>query len=207
VESYPNFEQICTLLRHIASRGWCDATGGNFSFRPNKTDILITRSGIFKGEASREDFVLIDSNGDPFSEDIKTSDETLIHSAIYRNSPDATVVLHTHSSQGTALSLLHKYHHQIRFTGMEMQKALPGCNSHNDVVTLPLFTNSQDILELSNHIEDRWEEVEKHQGLYIIGHGLYSWGNSAHQARRHLEGWEFLIATSFLMTSFERTSC
>lgn len=206
MKSYPTSQQMCTLLHHIASRRWCDATGGNFSFRPNENQILITRSGIFKGEACSDDFVLIDGNGDPLSEDVKASDETLIHSAIYRNSSDAVVVLHTHSCEGTALSLLHKYHHQIRFTGMEMQKALPGCSSHNEVVTLPLFTNSQDIVELSNHIEDRWEEVEKHQGFYIIGHGLYSWGSSIHQARRHLEGWEFLIATSFLMTKSEQTT-
>ncbi|MBL8994546.1 MAG: class II aldolase/adducin family protein, partial [Spirochaetia bacterium] len=30
-------------------------------------------------------------------------------------------------------------------------------------------------------------------GLYLVGHGLYTWGENTAEAKRHMEVWEYLF--------------
>ena len=48
-------------------------------------------------------------------------------------------------------------------------------------------------LLLAQQVAQRWQQQPLNWGLLVRGHGLYVWGRSLDEAKRHLEGWEFLI--------------
>jgi methylthioribulose-1-phosphate dehydratase len=76
-----------------------------------------------------------------------------------------------------------------------MQKALHGNSSHEPTIHVPVFNNTQDIPELAERVSERFIAGELTQpGLLVRGHGLYAWGRDISEARRHIEGFEFLFA-------------
>lgn len=163
-------------------------TSGNLSIqiKENPLLFLITASGKDKGELTEEDFLLVDENGknvEPLTQ--KPSAETLLHCAIYKHT-DAKAVFHVHTTNSTLLSNLTA----VEFSGLEMLKGL-GFKTHDVKITVPIIENSQDMKYLAgvfpNFIN---EEVP---GLLLKGHGIYGWGKSVHEAKRHIEIFEFLF--------------
>ena len=74
-----------------------------------------------------------------------------------------------------------------------MQKALTGVTTHETSVLLPIINNSQDMNHLSTILKQRWQQEKFDCGFILRGHGLYVWGNNLQEAKRHLEGIEFLL--------------
>lgn len=77
--------------------------------------------------------------------------------------------------------------------GYEMQKSLAGQRSHLDCVAIPIFDNDQDIPRLASRVAAYAEVTPLQYGFLVRGHGLYCWGGQVAEARRHLEGLEFLF--------------
>ncbi|PXF28742.1 methylthioribulose-1-phosphate dehydratase [Pokkaliibacter plantistimulans] len=183
--------------RWIDQRGWCPATGGNFSMRLGDDRALVTASGRHKGYLTDEDFLQVNLAGEAITPG-KPSAETLVHTALYRLSPQIGAVLHTHSVASTVLSRLTPGDH-LPLEGFEMQKSLQGNLTHEATVCLPIFDNTQDMQILAEQIEQRWRARPLQWGLLVRGHGLYAWGQTIDEARRHLEGLEFLFACEMEM--------
>jgi methylthioribulose-1-phosphate dehydratase len=74
-----------------------------------------------------------------------------------------------------------------------MQKALRGIATHETALELPIFANSQDTDALAAEVEARLGNAPAVPGYLLCGHGLYAWGQTMDEARRHLEGIEFLL--------------
>lgn len=74
---------------------------------------------------------------------------------------------------------------------LEMLKGIEGVRSHTTSITLPIISNCQDMRKLSLAAQPSLANAP--YGLLIAGHGLYAWGDSLQQARRHLEVLEFLL--------------
>ena len=170
-------------------------TSGNLSIliEENPLQFLITASGNDKGELTEEDFLLVDKNGNPTENgSLKPSAETLLHSTIYKHT-DAKAVFHVHTTNSTLLSMQSRNHgvqNGIEFSGLEMLKGL-GFKTHEVTVNIPIIENSQDMKYLSeiapNYIN---EDVP---GLILKGHGVYAWGKTPQEAKRHVEIFEFLF--------------
>jgi methylthioribulose-1-phosphate dehydratase len=99
-----------------------------------------------------------------------------------------------HTVAATVLSRADLESGRVRFSGFEMQKALAGTMTHESVVDLPVFANDQDTTALAATVEARLGENPPVPGYLLAGHGLYAWGATMADARRHLEGLEFLLA-------------
>src|ERR1700679_224351 len=82
-------------------RGWVPATGGNFSARLPSEQVLITASGVHKGELKRGDFLVADMTGKPLEAGRKSSYETGLHMQLYRRDPSIGAVLHVHTIANT----------------------------------------------------------------------------------------------------------
>ncbi|MGQ6036979.1 class II aldolase/adducin family protein, partial [Serratia sp. IR-2025] len=65
--------------------------------------------------------------------------------------------------------------------------------SHLDSVAIPIFDNDQDIPRLAARVAAYAEATPLQYGFLVRGHGLYCWGSQVAEARRHLEGLEFLF--------------
>ncbi|HEY8298186.1 MAG TPA: methylthioribulose 1-phosphate dehydratase [Candidatus Baltobacteraceae bacterium] len=182
--------QIAGAGRFAATRGWVPATGGNFSCRIDERSIAITRSGAPKDALTAADIVRVPLDG-PLPPGI--SAESPLHLARYRSRAAIGAVLHVHSVASTVLSRLHADEGEVSLYGYEMHKALEGFATHESSVRIPIFGNRQDTAALAEAIERRLGNRNETPGYLLAGHGLYVWGASMTDARRHLEGLEFLL--------------
>ena len=192
-------DTIIGLGKDINARGWCPATSTNFSVLLRDGHVAITASGRHKGHLRPGDVLTIDRRGNPVHGRIYPSAETPLHLAIYEHVPDAGVVLHTHSAVVTVLTMELKHHQEISFRGFEIQKAFAGVDSHEETVRFPLFDNSQDMEDLAGRLGRLLQRNDPPgPGLFIRGHGLYTWGRDSAEAMRHLEALEFLSESRLL---------
>jgi methylthioribulose-1-phosphate dehydratase len=185
--------ELQTVVREIANRGWCPATGGNFSVRLESNLCAITASGVNKAKIKETDFLLVELSGKTYPDTGKPSAETLIHTTLYSLASDIRAVLHTHTVAATVLSNYFIDRNYLTISGYEMQKALGGVTTHETFILLPLIDNSQDMMQLSVELKQRWQAEKFTYGFIIRGHGLYVWGSNLQEAQRHLEGIEFLL--------------
>jgi methylthioribulose-1-phosphate dehydratase len=115
-----------------------------------------------------------------------------LHLTIVRER-SAQSVLHTHSVWSTTLSALLINDSAIEISGYEMLKGLAGVRTHEHRELLPILDNSQDMNELARELEELLREQPYAHGFLLRGHGLYTWGKSVDEARRHIEILEFLL--------------
>lgn len=179
-------------------RGWSVGTSSNYSvvLRDDPLRILVTASGKDKGRLSTSDFVVVDRSGRAVEAgDPRPSAETLLHVAIAEQIPGVGSILHTHSVWGTLLSELHGPQGFLEIEGFEMLKGLSGVPSHERSVRIAIFENTQDMVELSNRLRERFDALDAgvQYAFLIRRHGLYTWGRSVDEARRHVEVLEFLF--------------
>ncbi len=184
--------QLIATCHWIGARGWAPATGGNMSLRQDARYCLLSESGKDKGSLSADDFIQVEIASNHVSSGRRPSAETGLHTLIYRLFPEAGSVLHVHTVNTTVLSRL-TTGPTLEIQGYEMQKALAGQYSHLDTVTVPLFDNDQDIAALVQRIEASADSALLRYGFLLRGHGLTCWGRDVSEARRHLEGLEFLF--------------
>jgi len=184
-------EAIAGMGRFAAARGWVPATSGNFSCRIDARTIAITRSGVDKGDLRAGDIAVLDLAA-PIPP--RVSAETPLHLARYRAQPHIGAIVHVHTVAATVLSRLHADAGVLELSGFEMEKSLHGVLTHETDVRLPIFANAQDTAALAVHVEERLGAEVAVPGYLLCGHGLYAWGATMDDARRHLEGFEFLLA-------------
>ncbi len=187
-------DDIADTARELASLGWTPATSSNFSIRLDADHAAITISGRDKGRLGRDDIMLVDMQGHAVGGTARPSAETALHTQLYRRWPRVHAVLHTHSRTQSVASRLFADAGVIRLHGWELQKAICGHSTHDSVLEIPVFQNTQQIPELVAHVE-AWLDAGKPLHAYLIdGHGIYTWGRNLAEARRHLEALEFLLA-------------
>ncbi|MBI1319486.1 MAG: methylthioribulose 1-phosphate dehydratase [Candidatus Hydrogenedens sp.] len=195
-ETWPEIQGMMEVGRMLHGRGWSLATSSNYSVRLSQDPfrLLLTKSGMDKGRLTPADFVVVDEHGRPLPGEPRPSAETMLHVvAAQRSSIGA--VLHTHSVWGTLLSDVYHSLGHVRLHGYEMIKALDGVSTHDHELEIPIYENTQDIGSLAEEIAERFEDDTKPKmhGFLIRRHGLYTWGRDLDEARRHVEGFEFLL--------------
>ncbi len=184
--------QLVTACHWIGNKGWAPATGGNMSVREDEQWCWLSESGRDKGTLTPDDFLKVNIATLQAPSGRTPSAETGLHTLIYRLFPEANAVLHVHTVNATVLSRIEK-NAQLALSGYEMQKSLTGQQSHLDTVPIAIFENDQDIAALSERIEAYAQQHPLHYGFLLRGHGLTCWGKDVSEARRHLEGLEFLF--------------
>lgn len=187
-------DAIAQAAKELAALGWTPATSSNFSMRVDEAHAAITISGRDKGHLGRDDIMLVDLDGRAIGTDARPSAETALHIQVYRRWPEMQAVLHTHSRTQSVASRLFAAQGVVRLEGWELQKAITGFHTHESVLEIPVFPNTQHMPELVAQV-DAWLDAGKSLHAYLIdGHGIYTWGRSMAETRRHLEALEFLLA-------------
>ena len=188
---------LATVARGFHARGWLMGTSGNLSavVQREPLRLAMSPSGVDKGELKPEQLLSIDENARVVSEhSAKPSDETLLHLRIVKQR-GAGAVLHTHSIWNTILSDLYIADGGVTIEGYEMLKGLQGVRTHEHSEWLPIVENSQDMPALAETIGQTLNEHKGAHGFLVRGHGLYTWGETVAQAKRHIEIFEFLLET------------
>jgi len=185
-------ESLCATARWCYGKGWVPATSGNFSVHEGER-ILITPSGLDKGTLAVADLLAVDLDGKPVGGSGKPSAETGLHLALYRARPQAGAILHVHTVWNTLLSARYAPLSYVPIEGYELLKGLSGVTTHAYLERVPIIENSQDFSLLAQEFAAALDEYPRAHGVLLSRHGLYTWGESVAEARRHLEALEFLF--------------
>jgi methylthioribulose-1-phosphate dehydratase len=186
--------RLAEIGKNFYARGWVLGTSGNFSAVVSQEPlrVAITSTGLDKGSLSPRQFLEMDEDGNVVRGAGRPSAEALLHLAIVRERK-AGAVLHTHSVWSTVLSGAHASQGGIALEGYEMLKGLEGVRTHKHREWLPILENSQDMVELAERVSKTLEESPGIHGFLLKEHGLYTWGASLPEAKRHVEILEFLM--------------
>ncbi|GAB2500925.1 methylthioribulose 1-phosphate dehydratase [Arenimonas alkanexedens] len=185
--------EIVANTRELSALGWTPATSSNFSMRMDDRHAAITVSGRDKGRLLAEDIMVVDFAGQPVATPHRPSAETLLHTQLYARYPEIGCVLHTHSHVQTVASRLYAAQGHVPLAGYELLKAFHGNHTHEMAIDVPVLANTQDMPALAAQVEDLLDR-QPLWGYLIDGHGLYAWGRTMAEARRHLEAFEFLFS-------------
>jgi methylthioribulose-1-phosphate dehydratase len=185
--------EIIANTRELAALGWTPATSSNFSLRLDEQHAVITVSGRDKGKLTPADLMVVDFCGKPVATTHRPSAETLLHTQLYRRSPEIGCVLHTHSLVQTVASRLYGGAGHVRFEDYELIKAFRGQDTHATSMDVPVLPNNQHMPTLAAQVDVLLDDGPL-WGYLINGHGLYAWGSDMAEARRHLDAFEFLLA-------------
>lgn len=185
---------LTEIGRGFYARGWVLGTSGNFSavVAREPLRLAITSTGLDKGVLTPAQFLEIDEQANVIRGDSRPSAEALLHLAIVK-ATGAGAVLHTHSVSSTVLSGTHVRHGGIALEGYEMLKGLGGVSTHKHREWLPILENSQDMVELADRVTRTIKQTPGIHGFLLQEHGLYTWGGSVAEAKRHVEILEFLM--------------
>jgi methylthioribulose-1-phosphate dehydratase len=185
-------DELCATARACYERGWVPATSGNFSVRSGD-HIFITPTGLDKGTLTPADLLEIDLEGSAVFGNGQPSAETSLHTVIYRYRPRIRAILHVHSIWNTLLSGKFLSAGYVSLQGYELLKGLSGISTHEYTERVPIIENTQEYATLAHHFGGALQANTEAHGVLLSRHGLYTWGESVAEARRHLEALEFLF--------------
>lgn len=95
------------LHRELYDSGLVVWSGGNISQRVDE-GFLIKPSGLRYSELTAENMVLCDLNGQVLSGNLSPSSDAAAHAYVYRNMPEISGVVHTHSNYACAFAAVNK---------------------------------------------------------------------------------------------------
>lgn len=179
-------QQIVDYGLKMVQAGLTTGSGGNLSILcPEQNLIAIGPSGIDYADVQAEDVVIVDRDGQQVEGRWKPSSELSFHLALYRQKPQTTAVVHTHSVYATTMACLHweipAVHYLVAFSGKKVPLA-------------PYATFGSD--ELAQNVADH---IGDHNAVLLANHGLVAVGCDMAQAFNVAEEIE-LVARLYYQT-------
>lgn len=182
--------QIVAACRKLERKDLIAASDGNVSCRVGDNCILITPSGIPKGDLEPEDLVRTNMEGEVLEGTRKPSSEIRMHLYVYRHRPDVGAVVHAHPPMATAFTLSGFLFHS---------KALPEVwLTIGPVPTAPYATPSTD--EVPQSIAPY---VEHHRAILLRRHGALTFGKNVLEACMRMEKIEHAAKILFYASILE----
>jgi methylthioribulose-1-phosphate dehydratase len=194
-----------SLARHMVrdartfyTHGWLMGTSGNLSCRVDAETFLITASGKDKGALGEDDFLRCDLHGQPVGETPhRPSAETLVHCEIYAHFQDVQAIYHVHDPFAALCSARDPEGTMI--SGVEMIKGLDIWDEDAQV-TIPVLPNHAHIPKLASAVHAHLNAAPSTWPVPCVNiarHGVYAWGKSPAEAKRHIETLHYLFHYSW----------
>lgn len=198
-QDHEEMKKLASLVRTMNSLGHNPATSGNYSLRSKTAPEMafVSESGIDKSRFTEDNFIPLYIQSKAMHPEYldsgrKSSDETDIHLSLYQIT-NANCVLHSHILDSLLFADLFVGKSFATIEGLELLKGFKGIKTHDLKINIPAFDNTQDIAALSEKIKPAILSQENNYGLLLRGHGIYVWGDSVEEAKRHLEVFEYIF--------------
>ena len=160
---------IIATAQAMNANGINTGTAGNVSAR-TQTGMLITPSGMDYGQLTPDDIVAMDFDTAWFAtNNLRPSSEWRFHLDILRSRPDVNAVVHTHSTNATALA--------VHGRGIPPFHYMVGVAGGHDIRCAPYATFGSQ--ELSDHAV---AALDGRSACLLAHHGAISVGESLSQA-------------------------
>ncbi|MEJ5261974.1 MAG: class II aldolase/adducin family protein [Ignavibacterium sp.] len=150
-------EEIVKVCHLIYLNKFVAAYDGNISALTENNSVMITRSGICKGEVTISDLIEIDLNGNKISGEGKISTENKLHLYIYKKREDAKAIVHCHPVFATALGLVENKYLDNFFPEVLLTLGkIPVCeyatpSTHEVTDSIAKYIETSNALILKNH--------------------------------------------------------
>jgi L-fuculose-phosphate aldolase len=99
-------DKLISICHKVYEKRFVSASDGNVSVITSENTILITRSGICKGDITEKDILEFDFNGKHLKGEGKITTEFKLHLYAYSKRKEVNAVVHCHPVYATAFSLL-----------------------------------------------------------------------------------------------------
>ncbi len=177
-------EKLVKVCHKVYEKGFVAASDGNISLITQENTVLITRSGICKGEITEKDILEFDFNGRQLKGEGRITTEFKLHLFAYSKRKDVNAVVHCHPIHATAFSLLGEglvkhYFPEVILTLGKVHLCKYATPSTND---LPL--------SLDPFIEYGW-------AFLLQNHGAMTLGKNVNDAYYKMEKLEHAAETLF----------
>ncbi len=190
-------ELVCELCRDFFAAGWVTGTGGSISIRYGNR-IYMTPSGVQKERISPDELFVVDIDGHILSTPGKKSHFTpklsdcsplFLHAFKQRN---AGAVLHSHAYSCNLVTSLCEGESSFSISHQEMIKGISG-HGYFDELVIPIIENTAHEHELANSLGDCISKHPKSCAVLVRRHGMYVWGRTWEEAKRHGECLHYLF--------------
>jgi L-fuculose-phosphate aldolase len=158
--------KLISICHKVYEKGYVSATDGNISVITSNNTVLITRSGISKGDVTENDILEFDFNGKHLRGEGKITTEFKLHLFTYSKRKEVNAVVHCHPVYATAFSMLgeglvkHYFPEVILTLGR-----IPLCKyATPSTKDLPL--------SLEPHIDYAWAFLLQNHGAITLGKNL-----------------------------------
>jgi L-fuculose-phosphate aldolase len=166
--------QICRAGRSMYERGLVVACEGNLSVRVDPEHILVTPTGVCKGQLAPRDLLVTDLNGIVTRGSGRPSSELLMHLLFYRRRPDVYAVCHAHPPTATGFAV----------AGRALDEAvLPEVVVNLGTIPLASY-GTPGTYELCESLEPL---VATHDAILLQNHGVVTCGQDLTSAYQRLE--------------------
>jgi methylthioribulose-1-phosphate dehydratase len=180
--------ELAAESARYAAMGWMRGTSGNLSVVLSRDPLrlAVTASGLDKGELTSSDAVEVDAAGEPVAGGVPSA-EAGLHARIAAVA-GAGAVVHVHALAPVLAA--ERWPGGVVLHDLEMLKGF-GRAAHDDLVTIPVIPNGQDMRVLGDAFERGYRADTP--ALIVARHGVYVWGADLRQARHRLECLEWLL--------------
>ena len=165
-------EKLALACRILAMQGHNDMIYGHVSALTEKpNEYWIKGSGIGLEEASEDDMVLIDFEGNTLAGKRKRHNEFPIHSEVYRTNPEIKCVIHTHPTYSTIIAS--SEHWLLPITNLSCAFYPPAINK---------FEESSDLIVSAEQGASVAKLLGEHKIVLLRNHGIVVAGTSIEEA-------------------------
>jgi L-fuculose-phosphate aldolase len=98
-------EEILEVGKRLYNKGFVASNDGNISVRLGDGRIMITATGVCKGDLTADDILITDEEGNLLMGDKKPTSEIKMHLAVYKKRSDVNAIVHAHPPKTTAFAV------------------------------------------------------------------------------------------------------
>lgn len=97
-------QEILEVGKRLKDRFFVASNDGNISCKLDENSILITPTGINKGDLTSDQILKCDLEGNILEGHLKVTSEVKMHLAVYKNRKDVKAIVHAHPPAATAFA-------------------------------------------------------------------------------------------------------
>lgn len=166
--------EVIAVGKKLYAAGMAAGNSGNISVRLSQDEVLMTPTGVCKGDLTPDMAVVLDMEGRQLFGTMRATSEAGLHLAVYRQNPQAGAVIHAHTPCASAFALAGCDLHEYRLA--EITERL------GEIPLLPYAPPGS-----SRLAEQVGEVAARCTGAILAEHGPVIWGENLREALYGIE--------------------